>query len=266
MFVCVHCAHSVAKLTDTPRYCQYCYYFSLFYVQLLGAGADPNDGGFHHFPPLSIAADSESNPNSVLVVRSLLRKGADPGTFCWKGYLPLHRACAASGDMLIVEELLNAGTPVASPCPGEHFHLPLYFAALHGHAQAVRALASAEGCRLDEEDARYRLVKSVAGDIFFTSYSGVFLRLLPSVYALIVTWLLCMGFPLAQVVRGLATQEDAQSSCVLHCFRATPRTGSSVAVEARDIILGRLHFVNLVRRISLVFSSHRIVLAPGELL
>ena len=92
-----------------------------------------------------------SNSDSAEIVRSLLKGGAPPDAFCMDGLFPLHIACEAGGDAGVVQALLAGGAEINSLCPGEDFLLPVHLAARSGHTEAVRALATTAGCRLDEK-------------------------------------------------------------------------------------------------------------------
>lgn len=121
--------------------------------QLLGADADPNEERLSDGrSPLSIAASQTSSSRSVAIVRSLLQAGADAQAFCRSGLLPIHRSCSAAGDGGVVHELLKAGTSVNALAPGLGFLTPLHFAARSGHAEAVRALLSVEGCSFNKKE------------------------------------------------------------------------------------------------------------------
>lgn len=95
-----------------------------------------NARGWRGITPLIEAA---SNADSVVVVRLLLERGADPLAVWSDGYTALHRAVGGE-----VAELLVAAAGVPGLRARDRWgRTPLYSAVDHGHAEVVRVLLAA---------------------------------------------------------------------------------------------------------------------------
>lgn len=91
---------------------------------------------------------------SASVVQALLKWGADPTSFCPKGFNALHHASASGVDRAVVQALLDGGAALDTPCPGYRFLLPIHMAVHNEHADVVRVLTENSGvaCGLNQKD------------------------------------------------------------------------------------------------------------------
>ncbi|CAM9441627.1 unnamed protein product [Ectocarpus sp. 8 AP-2014] len=128
---------------------------------LLEAGGDHTERDILDRSCLTVAvAGVKPTRRSASVVQALLKWGADPTSFCAKGFNPLHHACASGVDPAVVQALLDGGAAVDTPCPGYRFLLPIHMAVHNEHADVVRVLTENSGvsCGLNQKDpARSRI-------------------------------------------------------------------------------------------------------------
>ncbi|CAM9652027.1 unnamed protein product, partial [Ectocarpus sp. 12 AP-2014] len=127
---------------------------------LLEAGGDHTERDILDRSCLTVAvAGVQPTRRSASVVQALLKWGADPTSFCAKGFNPLHHACASGVDPAVVQALLDGGAAVETPCPGYRFLLPIHMAVHNEHADVVRVLTENSGvaCGLNQKDPAQRI-------------------------------------------------------------------------------------------------------------
>ncbi|CAM9341325.1 unnamed protein product [Ectocarpus sp. 6 AP-2014] len=127
---------------------------------LLEAGGDHTERDILDRSCLTVAvAGVKPTRRSASVVQALLKWGADPTSFCAKGFNPLHHACASGVDPAVVQALLDGGAAVDTPCPGYRFLLPIHMAVHNEHADVVRVLTETSGvaCGLNQKDPARRI-------------------------------------------------------------------------------------------------------------
>ncbi|CAB1116584.1 unnamed protein product [Ectocarpus sp. CCAP 1310/34] len=127
---------------------------------LLEAGGDHTERGILDRSCLTVAvAGVQPTRRSASVVQVLLKWGADPTSFCAKGFNPLHHACASGVDPAVVQVLLDGGAAVETPCLGYRFLLPIHMAVHNEHADVVRVLTENSGvaCGLNQKDPAQRI-------------------------------------------------------------------------------------------------------------
>ncbi|CAM9874227.1 unnamed protein product, partial [Ectocarpus fasciculatus] len=127
---------------------------------LLEAGGDHTEKDILGRSCLTVAVSGvRPTRRSASVVQALLKWGADPTSFCAKGFNPLHHACASGVDRAVVQALLDGGAAVDTPCPGYRFLLPIHMAVHNEHADVVRVLTENSGvaCGLNQKDPAHRI-------------------------------------------------------------------------------------------------------------
>ncbi|CAM9404774.1 unnamed protein product, partial [Ectocarpus sp. 4 AP-2014] len=133
---------------------------SIMVDKLLEAGGDHTERDILDRSCLTVAvAGVKPTRRSASVVQALLKWGADPTSFCAKGFNALHHACASGVDPAIVQALLDGGAAVETPCPGYRFLLPIHMAVHNEHADVVRVLTENSGvaCGLNQKDPAQRI-------------------------------------------------------------------------------------------------------------